>query len=141
MTISKTIHVKRAPNDAFRLFTEGIGKWWPLKEGFSHGGEKANEIHLEGRVGGRFYERFTDGTELEIGRVSVYEPPSVVTFSWRSPGWEGPTEVEVRFSADGSGTKVELEHRGWDAGPNAREAGTRFNQGWVTVLARYASAA
>jgi uncharacterized protein YndB with AHSA1/START domain len=141
MTIAKTIHVKRAPRDAFRLFTEEIGKWWPLQEGFSHGGERAKEIFLEGRVGGRFYERFVDGTELEVGRVTVYEPPSVVKFSWRSPSWEGATEVEVRFSADGAGTKLELEHRGWEVGPKAMEAGKRFDGGWVTVLARYAAAA
>jgi len=25
-----------------------------------------------------------------------------------------PTEVEVRFVPDGEGTRVELEHRGWE---------------------------
>jgi hypothetical protein len=35
MTIRKSIHVKRSVEDSFRLFTRDIGKWWPLKEGFS----------------------------------------------------------------------------------------------------------
>ena len=34
-----------------------------LKEGFSFGRERAQEIYLETRQGGRFCERFTDGEE------------------------------------------------------------------------------
>ena len=141
MTIRKSIHVRRAVDDAFRLFTAEMGRWWPLREGFTHGGERAHEIFLEGRVGGRFYERYRDGEELEIGRVSAWEPPARVVFSWRAPAWEGATEVEVRFAADGDGTRVELEHRGFEVGPNATAAGKRFAGGWDTVLARYATRA
>jgi len=141
MKISKSIHVKRSVEDAFRLFTEEIGSWWPLKEGFSYGRERAKDIFLEARVGGRFFERFADGTEYEVGRVTVYQPPRLVVFSWIDPDWEGATEVEVRFAADGTGTRLELEHRGWEAGPKAKSAGARFNGGWKTVLARYESAA
>src|SRR5262249_18093453 len=47
MTVRKSIHVKRSVEDSFRLFTQDIGKWWPLKEGFSFGGERADQIHLE----------------------------------------------------------------------------------------------
>lgn len=141
MTISKSIHVNRSPADAFRLFTEGIGKWWPLKDGFSYGRERAQDIFIEGRVGGRFYERFSDGTEFEVGRVTAYEPPHLVVLTWRSPDWEGATEVEVRFSADGHGTRLDLEHRGWEVGPQAQNQAKNFERGWDTVLARYASAA
>ena len=35
MTVRKSIHVNRPPERTFRLFTEEIGKWWPLKEGLS----------------------------------------------------------------------------------------------------------
>src|SRR5262245_19771976 len=141
MTISKSIHVRRAPADAFRLFTEQIGKWWPLKEGFSYGRERAQGVFIEGRVGGRFYERFSDGTEFEVGRVTAYQPPHLVVFTWRGPDWEGATEVAVRFAPDGDGTRLDLEHRGWEVGPKALEQGKRFERGWDTVLARYAAAA
>jgi uncharacterized protein YndB with AHSA1/START domain len=141
MKISKTIHVKRPVGHCFRVFTEQIGEWWPLEQGFSYGRERAQDIFIEGRVGGRIYERFTDGTEYEIGRVAMYEPPHRVSFSWSSPEWEGPTQVEVRFVADGTGTRVELEHGGWEVGPKAQTAGKGFASGWDIVLARYAAAA
>jgi uncharacterized protein YndB with AHSA1/START domain len=141
MTIQKSIHVKRPLDAAFKLFTADIGKWWPLKEGFSFGGERADQIHLECRHGGRFYERFRDGEEFEVGTVTVYEPPSRVVFTWKAPTWDAPTEVEVRFAADGAGTRVELEHRGWErAGAAAAPMSERYAGGWETILKRYQAA-
>jgi len=116
VTIHKTIDVKCNVEISFALFTAGIGKWWPLKEGFSFGGERADQIHLECRHGGRFFERFADGEELQIGTVTAYEPPARIVFTWQQPGWPRPTEVEVRFSAEGAGTRVTLEHRGRPTG-------------------------
>ena len=107
MTIRKAITVARPPDVAFRVFTEEIGKWWPLREGFSFGRERAQDLILEGRVGGRFFERFTDGTEFEVGRVTAFQPPHLVSLTWKAPDWEGPTDIEVRFVAEGSGTRVE----------------------------------
>ena len=73
-----------------------------MKEGFSFGRERAEEIYLETRKGGRFYERFTDGEEFVVGHVTACEPPRRIVFTWQDPDWEGPTEVEVRFAAEGN---------------------------------------
>ena len=107
MTVRKSVTVKRPLAVAFSLFTEEIGSWWPLKEGFSFGGERAKEIYLETRHGGRFYERLTDGEEYVVGHVTVCKPPRKIVFTWEDPDWEGPTEVEVRFAAEGNATRVE----------------------------------
>ena len=32
MTIRKSIHVKGSVEDSLRLFTQDLGKWWPLKQ-------------------------------------------------------------------------------------------------------------
>ncbi len=141
MTIRKSISVARPPQVAFRVFCDEIGKWWPLKQGFSFGRERAKDIFIEGRVGGRFYERFTDGTEFEVGRVTAYQPPSIVAFTWRAPDWEAPTRVEVRFVAEGGGTRVELEHSGWEQGPNMEREGKGYADGWNLVLGQYQSRA
>ena len=137
MIIRKAIVVARPPAIAFRVFCEEIGRWWPLKEGYSAGGDRAKEIFLEDHVGGRFFERFIDGTEYELGRVTAYEPPRLVAFSWCSPRWEGPTRVEIRFVQDGDGTRVELQHSGWEQGPTMLEIGKRFANGWEFVLTRF----
>jgi len=137
MTILRSIKVGQPPAIAFRVFCEEISQWWPLKQGFSFGGERAGQIVIEPRTGGRFYERFTDGTEFEVGRVTEYQPSTVVAFTWRSPRWEGPTLVEVRFMAEGAGTRVELEHSGWDQSPKMQEVGKEYSKGWDFVLGQF----
>lgn len=139
MTIRKSIRVERPPQIAFKAFCEEIGQWWPLKQGFSFGGDRAKEIFIEARVGGRFYERFTDGTEYEVGRVTAYQPPNIVAFTWCSADWEAPTQVEVRFIAESTGTRVELEHSGWDRGPKMQSARKSYEGGWDLVLGEYQS--
>ena len=64
--------------------------------------------------GGRFFERFVDGDELQVGTVMSCSPPDRIVFTWRSPQWRGDTEVDVRFMADNTGTSVLVEHRGWE---------------------------
>jgi uncharacterized protein YndB with AHSA1/START domain len=141
MTIKKSIHVRRPVDAAFRLFVDQIGTWWPLKQGFSFGGARADRFYIEGRRGGRVFERYTDGEEFDLGVVTEYAPPSRIVFTWKSPDWDGPTEVEVRFAADGDGTRLELEHRGWErAGEAAGKVAPRYSGGWDTILARYAAA-
>ncbi len=139
MTVKKSIHVQRPVEKTFRLFTDGIGKWWPLKEGFSFDSKRAGDIFIEGRVGGRFFERFTDGEESDIGVVTAYAPPERIVFTFKMPIWDGPTEVEVRFAPEGGGTRVELEHRGFErAGETAKRMQKDFEGGWEKVLGAFA---
>jgi uncharacterized protein YndB with AHSA1/START domain len=142
LTVRESITVNRGIADAFRLFTDGIGEWWPLKSSpFSYGGERADKIFLETKVGGRFYERFSDGEEFVVGRVTACEPPTRIVFTWKDPSWKVPTEVEVRFSPSGTGTRVDLEHRGFDAAGVQPEEAAGWGDGWKTVLAAYVEAA
>jgi uncharacterized protein YndB with AHSA1/START domain len=135
MTIRKSIVVAQSPEISFKVFCEDMHKWWP--GGFSG---KDSKVFLEGRVGGRYYERRADGSEYEIGRVTAYEPPSIVAFTWRAPSWEVTTQVEIRFSAEAGGTRIELEHSGWDQSEKTREARTNYDSGWSKILEHYQAA-
>ena len=76
---------------------------------------QVTEVVVEEQVGGRIYERHSDGGEGEWGRVLVWEPPAKFAMSWY-PGHDDAraTRLEVRFTAEGDATRVELEHRGWE---------------------------
>jgi uncharacterized protein YndB with AHSA1/START domain len=146
--VRKTVTVDCGLEHAFRIFTEGIGSWWPLHtHSISAGGPSGTpEIFvLEPRSGGRLFERTRDGSECEWGRILVWEPPGRLVLEW-SVNPEAPsTEVEVRFSAHGERTQVELEHRGWERfppehGPKAR-ASYASAGGWEEVLGAYVEAA
>ncbi len=135
MTIHKSIRVERSPEISFKVFCEQIGQWWP--KGPSFGGKELVDITIEGRIGGRFYERYVDGTEYQIGEVTAYQPPSLLAFTWRAPSWELRTQVEVRFTAEAGGTRVELDHSGWDQDAKTRDAYKSYDGGWGAILGRF----
>ena len=132
MTIRKSIRVERTAEQSFRIFCEEIGKWWP--GGF--GGKEAR-LTLEPRVGGRFYETRPDGSEYEIGRITTYQAPAIVAFTWRAPSWDINTQVEIKFIPEGTATRVELEHSGWEQTPALTEGRKSYDSGWETILGYY----
>jgi uncharacterized protein YndB with AHSA1/START domain len=139
--VRKTVRVSRPVDEAFRLFTERIATWWPLPT-HSVAGERAAAVVLEPREGGRIYERAEDGTIAYWGEVVVFEPPRRLVLAWQpNPDAPAPTEVEVTFAPDADGTRVDLEHRGWERlGDRAELARTEYDTGWDGILGVYAAA-
>jgi uncharacterized protein YndB with AHSA1/START domain len=135
VTIRKSIWVEKPPEVSFRVFCEEIGQWWP--KGPSFGGRDLKNVVIEGRVGGRFFETYVDGGEFEIGRVTTYQPPAVVAFSWRAPSWNKDTQVEVRFHPEGAGTRINLEHSGWEQEAKIGESRKGYDGGWEMILGLY----
>jgi len=136
--VHKTLVVRCARERAFEVFTREIGSWWPLGS-HSIGGDAITEVVFEERVGGRIFERHQDGGEGEWGRVLAWDPPGRFAMTWY-PGGDpaDATELEVRFAADGDGTRVDLEHRGWEIlAARARDARAGYDTGWDEVLAYY----
>jgi len=136
MTIRKSIFVGRVPEVSFRVFCEEITQWWP--GGF---GGKDTKLYLDREVGGRFYERRIDGSEYEIGRITAYQPPAIVAFTWRAPSWDVTTRVEIRFAPERGGTRVELEHSGWEQDAKTQDARKNYDSGWETILGYFRTAA
>ena len=99
---------------AFDVWTSKIARWWPADHSVS--GENGLLVVLEGRPGGRIFERTAAGTEHEWGEVVVWEPPSRLAYVWHPRRDRADaTEVEIRFIDQGdSTTRVEIEHRGWE---------------------------
>jgi uncharacterized protein YndB with AHSA1/START domain len=60
-----------------------------------------------------------DGEVVEIGRIRVWEPPDRLVFTWRptSFGPDQETEVHVGFEPIAEGSRVVVEHLGWDSIP------------------------
>jgi DNA-binding transcriptional ArsR family regulator/uncharacterized protein YndB with AHSA1/START domain len=139
----KTIVVPLTVKDAFDLFFTRMSTWWPLAT-HSVYEEGADAVTVDGRHGGHLVEHARDGRAADWGEIREGDPPRRAVFTWH-PGYsDGPsTEVEVRFTADGEFTRVDLEHRGWEAlGSRAEAARDGYEKGWNTVFAaRYGSAA
>jgi hypothetical protein len=131
--IRKTVLVDFAPGEAFDLFTARIASWWPVAR-HSYGGDKVTDVVFEGRVGGRVYE-VTDAGEQDWARVLAFDPPSGFRLEWLIGDACG-SEVEVTFAPEGPGSRVVLEHRGWES---AASRGS-YADGWELVLATFVEA-
>jgi uncharacterized protein YndB with AHSA1/START domain len=128
--IRKEVRVGVPVERAWTMFAERLGEWWPL-DSHSFGGERAVTAVLTPE---RVYERWDDGTERTWGHVLAWEPPHRLLLTWEI-GDDCGREVEIRFLADGDGTRVELEHRGWETG--AEQTRESYDGGWSHVLGRF----
>ena len=107
--------VEASQERAFRVFTEGIDRWWPREHHI--GKSPMKRAIIEPGAGGRWYAVCEDGTECDTGKVLTWEPPRRVVLAWQiTAAWQYDaaflTEVEVTFTSEGpKRTLVEIEHR------------------------------
>jgi uncharacterized protein YndB with AHSA1/START domain len=122
-----TVHVDAPPERVYEYFTrpEAIVTWM---------GEYAL---LEAEPGGRFTVD-VKGAPVR-GRFLDLDPPRRLLISWGYAGSDdlppGRSTVEIRFTAERGGTRVDLEHRDL---PAAQMPG--HVSGWTHYLARLAAA-
>lgn len=129
--VRKTVTVACSVEEAFRVFTAGIRSWWPTAT-HSLGGDDVTDVVFETWEGGDVYEIAKDGQKARWARVVIFEPSNRLVLSWEVSRRALGTEVEVRFAAEGTGTRVVLEHRGWDA--LQADSRASYDSGWEVVL-------
>lgn len=146
--INRTITVAAPVERAFRVFTESFSSWWPSD--YHIGQADYASAVIEPKEGGRWYERGTDDSECDWGRVLVWEPPHRLVLTWQINGqWQydpdpaHASEIEVRFVAEGPHeTRIEFEHRLIERLVDGQAAydSIAAGGGWGSVLERFAKA-
>ena len=77
----------------------------------------------------------------------AWEPPTRLLLAWQINGrWQFDpaliTEVDIRFTPDGNGARVELEHRKLEVlGDQAEAMAQAFTGGWGVLLDSFAKQA
>jgi uncharacterized protein YndB with AHSA1/START domain len=149
--VKKSVRVKASIESAFHVFVEQMESWWPKSH---HIGAQVWElIVIEPRVGGRWYEQDAAGAQCDWGSVLHWDPPHKARFRWHvgpkrdSAAWgydpdaSRASEVEIRFTAEGGTTLVELEHSKLERhGIDAEKLRAIFDSpdAWEQILASYA---
>jgi uncharacterized protein YndB with AHSA1/START domain len=137
-----TFDVGCPPDRAFELWTAHTSMWWPTSHTVSARADV--EIVIEPGVGGRIYERTPEGEEHDWGCITGWEPPRRISYLWHlRQDRADATEVEITFGeGEGAGTRISIEHRGWEAlgarGADRRELNQR---GWTSLLPHFQAAA
>lgn len=148
LQVHRTVSVPLARARAFELFTVRMSAFWPPEH--HTGSAPLAAVVLEPVVGGRWYERGTDGVECEWGRVGEWLPPAKLVLVWQlgadfryDP--DLATEVEVIFTEEGPArTRIDLRHRKLEQyGDQADAMYAAFDSpgGWTDILAAFVEAA
>jgi uncharacterized protein YndB with AHSA1/START domain len=147
--VKKSVVVEASAAHAFETFTAGIDRWWPKRMGVD--AEPIKQSIIEPFVGGRWYTKRENGTDITVGHVLKWSPGEIFAVTWEVNGkfGSGPeanfaSDVEVRFIAEtGQRTRVELEHRNFER--LGEEAGEKMRGnvegGWPHMLALFAEEA
>ena len=135
--IELSFMVSCEPAHAFDVWTRRIGLWWPSSHSVSEDPELT--VTIEPRVGGRIFERTTDGAEHDWGEVIAWEPPTRLVYRWHlRQDRADATEVEIAFGSAPEGAEVRISHRGWDRlGAKGPDLQQRNRQGWAGMLPHY----
>jgi uncharacterized protein YndB with AHSA1/START domain len=140
----RSVTVPVPPAEAFLIYTQRPAEWLPAEHTFIPGPQS---VTMEPRVGGRFYERGADGTEITRGTIVEWSPPGRLAVTWRiGPNWrpvfddEHASVIVVEFNPVGDATEVVLTYthldRHGEMAPAIRSAVS--NPGPGDTLQRYA---
>ena len=134
--VIKTITVRATPRRAFDAFVTDFAQWWPLSSHHVGSAAAAVDCIIELRAGGSIFERDAAGKETVWASVLAYEPPHRLAISWHAGKTPDVAQrLELRFTAENGGTRVELTHAGWEAlGGESQSVRDSYDRGWVKVF-------
>jgi uncharacterized protein YndB with AHSA1/START domain len=112
-----SLRVAVSAEEAFDVFTEDIGLWWRPGALFQITPSGDGTLSFENRE--RLITTLASGKVFEIGRVTAWQRPSRLAFTWRQATFtpDQVTHVDVLFEPVGEETRVTVTHRGWDTLP------------------------
>jgi uncharacterized protein YndB with AHSA1/START domain len=126
-TVTVSVHIDAPPEQVYEYFIrpEAIVRWM------------GDYALLEPEPGGQFTVD-VKGAPVR-GRFMLLDPPHRLVISWGYAGSDrlppGASTLDVRFVAEGTGTRVDLEHRDLPGDERPGHAA-----GWAHYLARLAVA-
>jgi len=144
-----SVSVPLSTSEAFHLFFEELGRWWPREYTWSQ--EALQAIGIEPREGGLCFELGPYGFRCDWGRVLEWSPPDRVQLQWQIsfrrepvPNPEKASLVEIGFTPEGAGSsRVTVTHSHFErhgAGAAEYQAAMASEHGWPYLLKRFSTA-
>jgi len=128
LKIAQEFTIEANPDRVFRAVTEEVGAWWDHSFEEDHQG-----IHLETKLGGRFYEDWGGGGGAVYATVQVLRPGRYLKL--RGPmGMDGAVAgvIELELVPKGEATLVKLSHSA--VGEITEETRANYSKGWTVLL-------
>ena len=114
---------------AFGWFTAHISAWWPVTELSVLGAESS--VGFEGEL---LVERHGNARAV-WAEVVRWEPPRAVELAWHPGRTDGVvTDVRITCEAASGGTRITVEHSGWERTAAPEAVREEYGRGWPMVL-------
>jgi uncharacterized protein YndB with AHSA1/START domain len=136
MNLAIDLAIDASPLRVFNAITHGVSNWWGSD--YFESAEDAVDIHLEPRLGGKFFERWSldpkshDGALL--GTVVAFKQAKLLrlrgTFGMGDTLIQGLVEYELL--ASGQGTMLKFSHQAF--GQISDETKERYSTSWRDLL-------
>jgi uncharacterized protein YndB with AHSA1/START domain len=144
-----TRRVRATPDRAFAVFVDEIHRWWPRDLTWAK--ENLETIGIEGKIGGRAFERDKAGRTATWGTVLSIRRPEHIVLAWQiradrspEPAEAAASRVDARFvTVDPENTDVVIVHRDFPRhgeGWQAYKASMASKSGWPRLIDAYAKA-
>ncbi|MDE3249301.1 MAG: SRPBCC domain-containing protein [Bacteroidota bacterium] len=136
--INKEVQVAASQETCFTVFTQQMDAWWP--RAYHIGAAPMRYAKLEAKPGGRWFSTHADGSEVNIGKVLIWDPFQRLVLNWQIDGNftfdpNLTTEVEVQFVAkDASNTTIKFSHKNLERLAGAAKVIESMDQGWGTIV-------
>ncbi|MER8828848.1 SRPBCC domain-containing protein [Mesorhizobium sp. M0938] len=102
-------------------------------------------MKLEPRIGGHFFEPWSDGVleHRTTGTITEIDPPHLLAMTWKDEEWEFETALTVTIVGQSGGALISLQHRGWEGAPVEERAPliSDHRGGWSRHLKNLAACA
>lgn len=136
--INKEVQVAASQKTCFEVFTRQMDAWWP--KAYHIGACPMRNAVLEPKPEGRWYSTHADGSEVNIGKVLVWDPFGRLVLNWQIDGNfkydpHLTTEVEVQFIPAGAGcTTIKFAHKNLERLAGGAKVIEGMDEGWGTIV-------
>ncbi len=122
MDIHKIYHL---PNDVRTVFAAWVSSDTVIAP--------AAKMYVEPRIGGAYhlFMNAEDSTPSNAGTFSIFQPEHRVVYDWEWYGDGEVTTIDVTFTAEGSGTRIDLTHSGF----RHQKSHDMHDSGWDSYIA------
>ncbi|MDR3612050.1 MAG: SRPBCC domain-containing protein [Candidatus Obscuribacterales bacterium] len=136
MNLAIDLEIDASPLRVFNAITNGVANWWGRD--YFESAEDAVDIHLEPRLGGKFFERWSLDTKSPdgalLGTVVALKHAKLLrlrgTFGMGDTLIQGLVEYEL--FASGQGTKLKFNHQAF--GQISDDTKERYSTSWNVLL-------
>ena len=135
-----TIEVPCSQEDAFQIFVQDMGSWWPLEKramSLYELKKPPRSLEVDPRLGGRIVEIGDDDHQFHWGTFTAWNPFDAIAMDFHMglPS-DQASLVEVTFVPLGADrTRVTLTHSNWEAfGDLAEMMRNGYGSGWIIIF-------